>query len=462
MSKSARMKSSLTNRTSVFGIMGGLSNNRISRMASMHRATSRLVIPTSAKLGMQFMKKYNLLSKNPQGSGGVGRIRNTITCCGSGHSYNEKVKKLIEYTSLCPVEYPNIAGDETQGFYCCKKKWDDGKCLDISSAPEASDAPNMCILQSGNPSPSICDSSYCLCEEVSPSLAKKYPVMCLYANVIADTVIRTNCGCGCIWGNCLFNGNSPPPMKNTCCSSTCADEITYDKLLDDFNNGMQTCSLGTDSKQFSIFYDLITKDTITNTDSITYNELLMRSWVGEEFSKIPIYGFFYTDQEGGILQNQTVISFAIEYKRFTNIALPIVLLSLDDLLDNESNNPFTDISYSDDIGNIQNLQLANTLNNHYNNNSKKYSTTNGVLVHVVTGNTNNMRNSNNRCDISNQAEYHLPWCPYDDQIKKGFSCSLLKKGLIPKNGLPDGEKMQYPVFDTTNGRNVVGLIMKPD
>ena len=462
MSKSARMKSSLTNRTSVFGVMGGLANTRSSGKGSMHRATSRLVIPSSAKLGMQFMKKNNLLSKNPQGSGGV--VHNKTCGLRSSTLHNEQSNEIIGHITVgheaeqCPVEYPHIAGDETQGFYCCKKVWDDGKCLDTSVVPAASDSPNMCILQSGSPTPSICDSSYCKCEEVCPSLAKKYPVLCLYSNNVANTVIRTNCGCGCIWGDCLSDGRIPPPTKKSCCSSTCADGITYN----DLSNGIQTCSLGTEPNQFKIFHDLITKDTITNVDSITYNEVLMRSWVGEEFSKIPIYGFFYTNQSGSPQLMNYVINIANMYKLFTKIALPIVLLNLDDLLDTVSTNPFTDISYSDAMGNIQILYLADTLNINYNNNSKIYSTTNGVLVHVVTGGSRNMVNSNNKCDISNQEVYHLPWCPYDDQIKKAFSCSLLRKGLIPENGLPPGVKPWYPVFDTTNGKDVFGLIMKPD
>jgi hypothetical protein len=68
------MRASITNKTSIFGIMGGLYNRKISGRSSMNRVTSRLEIPASAKEGYQYMKIYNLLSRNPLGSGGVGKM----------------------------------------------------------------------------------------------------------------------------------------------------------------------------------------------------------------------------------------------------------------------------------------------------------------------------------------------------------------------------------------------------
>jgi surface protein len=68
------MRSSLTNKTSIFGIMGGLYNRKISGRSSMNRVTSRLEIPASAKEGYQYMKIHNILSRNPLGSGGVGKM----------------------------------------------------------------------------------------------------------------------------------------------------------------------------------------------------------------------------------------------------------------------------------------------------------------------------------------------------------------------------------------------------
>ena len=54
--------------------MGGLYNRKISGRSSMNRVTSRLEIPASAKEGYQYMKMHNLLSRNPLGSGGVGKM----------------------------------------------------------------------------------------------------------------------------------------------------------------------------------------------------------------------------------------------------------------------------------------------------------------------------------------------------------------------------------------------------
>jgi hypothetical protein len=73
-SKKVSMRSSLTNKTSIFGIMGGLYTRKISGRSSMNRVTSRLEIPASAKEGYQYMKIHNLLSRNPLGSGGVGKM----------------------------------------------------------------------------------------------------------------------------------------------------------------------------------------------------------------------------------------------------------------------------------------------------------------------------------------------------------------------------------------------------
>ena len=82
-SKSARMKASIVNKTSTFGIMGGLFNRKIAGRSSMNRVTSRLEIPTGADAGYKYMKLHNLLSKNPLGSGGVGRMF-TVRPRGSG------------------------------------------------------------------------------------------------------------------------------------------------------------------------------------------------------------------------------------------------------------------------------------------------------------------------------------------------------------------------------------------
>jgi len=64
--------------------MGGLYNRKVSGRSSTNRVTSRLTIPTGAKAGLQYMKMHNLLSKNPQGSGGVGKVVKSKPCnCGT-------------------------------------------------------------------------------------------------------------------------------------------------------------------------------------------------------------------------------------------------------------------------------------------------------------------------------------------------------------------------------------------
>jgi len=91
------MKSSLVNRISVFGIMGGLQTRRLSGSKSMNRVTSRLVIPQSAADGLQYMRMHNLLSRNPQGTGGVGPMNKVKPCnCTSPNVRDSSPKKSVE------------------------------------------------------------------------------------------------------------------------------------------------------------------------------------------------------------------------------------------------------------------------------------------------------------------------------------------------------------------------------
>ena len=82
-SKKVTMRASMSNQTTHFGIMGGLFNRKISGRSSLNRVTSRLEIPAGAEAGLRYMKLHNLLSRNPLGSGGVGRMFN-IRPRGSG------------------------------------------------------------------------------------------------------------------------------------------------------------------------------------------------------------------------------------------------------------------------------------------------------------------------------------------------------------------------------------------
>ena len=81
-SKKVTMRASMSNQITHFGIMGGLFNRKISGRSSMNRVTSRLEIPSGADAGLRYMKSHNLLSRNPLGSGGIGRmIKNTPCNC---------------------------------------------------------------------------------------------------------------------------------------------------------------------------------------------------------------------------------------------------------------------------------------------------------------------------------------------------------------------------------------------
>jgi len=64
-------RSSLTNNINVFGDMGGLTKR--GRGPSTNRGTNKLVFPRGAAAGLEFMKMNNMLSKNPQCSGGIRR-----------------------------------------------------------------------------------------------------------------------------------------------------------------------------------------------------------------------------------------------------------------------------------------------------------------------------------------------------------------------------------------------------
>lgn len=75
--KAARNQASIVNKTSVFGIMGGLVplqgyqlNNTTQKRL---RGNNTLVIPLNPVPGLAYMKINKLLSVNPQASGGVGK-----------------------------------------------------------------------------------------------------------------------------------------------------------------------------------------------------------------------------------------------------------------------------------------------------------------------------------------------------------------------------------------------------
>jgi len=85
LGKKARYTASITNRTSIFGIMGGTiqsGNYRNSIRSATYRATTYNQIPPRPTEGKQYMLAHNLLSRNPQCSGGVGRMHTHPGACG--------------------------------------------------------------------------------------------------------------------------------------------------------------------------------------------------------------------------------------------------------------------------------------------------------------------------------------------------------------------------------------------
>ena len=81
LSKRARNVASLTNQTSIFGIMGGVApRSRIAanQSAMRNKARNHQTIPLAPAAGLRYMQGDNpmgryMLSRNPQCSGGVGR-----------------------------------------------------------------------------------------------------------------------------------------------------------------------------------------------------------------------------------------------------------------------------------------------------------------------------------------------------------------------------------------------------
>ena len=82
LSKKARNVASITNRTTIFGIMGGLSNKvgilTANQSAVRNKSRNHQTIPLTPAAGLRYMQGANpmgryMLSKNPQCSGGVGR-----------------------------------------------------------------------------------------------------------------------------------------------------------------------------------------------------------------------------------------------------------------------------------------------------------------------------------------------------------------------------------------------------
>ena len=101
-------KDSVTNKISTFGIMGGLAHQRglpnyITQYIN-RRSIGKIVIPSAPEPGLVYMQGANpmdkyLLSKNPVGSGGVGKMIPNIPCCSSGTLVNMR-PKMVNLTDI--------------------------------------------------------------------------------------------------------------------------------------------------------------------------------------------------------------------------------------------------------------------------------------------------------------------------------------------------------------------------
>ena len=76
--KRANRIESLTNQTSIYAIVGGLGRtvggNAAINNRGRHRWVTELISPWQPVLSFNYMREHNLLSVNPTGSGGVGKM----------------------------------------------------------------------------------------------------------------------------------------------------------------------------------------------------------------------------------------------------------------------------------------------------------------------------------------------------------------------------------------------------
>ena len=105
-------KSSIANKTSVFGVMGGIVNSRQVSVSSLNRATTKNVIPSDPIQGFNYMAEHGLLSTNPLGSGGVHPIGPYLgnRSLGGGSSF-DKMSNTLEHTHTHTHEHSH--GDHT-------------------------------------------------------------------------------------------------------------------------------------------------------------------------------------------------------------------------------------------------------------------------------------------------------------------------------------------------------------
>jgi len=150
--------------------MGGLSNSRVA--THTNRATNTLRIPKPAATGLAYMKMHNLLSRNPLGSGGVGRIVKNKPCnCNitktktgvedtgaleDTEHFGEPVKEescnfcyISENISGCSFKSPN------SNYYCCPSgNYSNSGC---------STSENVCYIDSSDNSGCLANRSFTKC-----------------------------------------------------------------------------------------------------------------------------------------------------------------------------------------------------------------------------------------------------------------------------------------------------------
>jgi len=124
-SKKANSLDSLRNRTSTFGIMGGTitsGNYRNSIRTSTYRATTYNQIPIRPGPGKEYMLAHNLLSRNPQCSGGVGRMHTHPGACGpcncGGSDHKDSKKPQGSMKNTCQKAGGTWHSHEGQGGAC--------------------------------------------------------------------------------------------------------------------------------------------------------------------------------------------------------------------------------------------------------------------------------------------------------------------------------------------------------
>ena len=163
-SRKVTMRASMSNQITHFGVMGGLYNRKISGRSSMNRVTSRLEIPASAKEGYQYMKIHNLLSRNPLGSGGVGKMF-TVRPRGSGlgsHSGKSVKNNNLESQDILKDVGETCASDvDCTSPQKCKK--DDTKCPRFPSG----DIIPCCVDDNLTDNPGCPGGSGCPCSSKS-------------------------------------------------------------------------------------------------------------------------------------------------------------------------------------------------------------------------------------------------------------------------------------------------------